>query len=481
MVIPFGPYEPDKSDVNAKVSGDVQNVIPILGSYGPVKSLVTLLDVFPQDLLGQFTAHDVDGTPYRFAGGPSGLFLADADNWNDVTRTGSGYNATVEAPWCFTQRGRQVFATNKNDDMQVFNLGSSTEFEDNPGDPPRAGIVRNIGNFLVLMDLTSDPERIHWSGLNNTEQWTPGLESSDYQDFPGGGPVLGCSETTNPIILQKRDIHQATFIPGSDVVFSFQKIFERRGAKSARSIASRGDRIVYVDEGEVNLITTGGGLANIGREKVDRTIFGTMSAPDIENIQVVIDPFNDRAYFAADFNGVGHYDRVFVYDFGLQRWSVIVVDILALMPIATLGMSIDDQETSIDDMEESWDDKKFQGGAPLLAVFDLTKRLCTFSGPNMPAVLTTARQGDLASGVTFVDSTMGVIETSEYTIAVGSSMKLSEPIIWGEETAPDEDTGRCDYRVEAKFNKFRMTTALGADWSHAQGIDVASMPAGSLL
>src|SRR5262249_46166167 len=63
-------------------------------------------------------------------------------------------------------------------------------FADLGGSPPPARYVAVVNRFVVLSGMgTATPYRIQWSGLNAVTTWTPGVNSSDFQDLPHPGRV----------------------------------------------------------------------------------------------------------------------------------------------------------------------------------------------------------------------------------------------------------------------------------------------------
>lgn len=483
MLVSFAEYRPDIADLNSAYTSDLLNVLPADGAYIPAPGLAPLTGALDDIPLGGFRARQLDGTVTIFAGTAEKLWQLDNTSldWSDVSQAATSYHATDVAPWCFNQFGNYVIAVNENDDPQVLELGVDSAFRDLGGDPPRAGVVRIWGDFVVLMRLTSNPDRAQWSGLNDAEFWTPGQNNSDYQTFPDGGTVQGSNEQTNPIIFQERAIRLGTFVPGSAEIFTFQKIHDLRGAKSANSIAYRGSYAFYADEGGFFQIGTDGSLGNIGFEKVDKTIFGAMTASDIGQIFGVVDPFFSRVYWAVDLAGAGIYDTVIVYDWNLSRWSKIAVQVRFLVPLSTTGYtleSLDDVSSSLDALPFSLDSKVWQGGAPILGAFSPDNKLGSFSGLPLEATITTQETGDTAGSVLRIASTYPIVDTDQVRVSYGVRMRRSDAVTWMPEQAPSSNTGIVRKRARARFARMKMRLLPGIRWTRAQGIDVAADQAG---
>lgn len=482
-VVPFSAWTPDLADLNGQGIGDILNVLCSANSYLPFPDFAALSSPLSAEPLGYIRARSLSGQVTIFAGTATKLWKLNNTTlvWDDVSKPATVYSANVDNRWCFEQFGEYVVAVDINDDPQYFELGVSTTFTDLPGSPPRASFVRAWGDFLALLQLATNPNRAHWSALNDITGWTPGTNNSDYQDFPEGGVVQGSSRATNPIIILERAIYLATFVPGSSIIFSFIKIHDGRGAKSPYSIASRGENTFFADEGSFFQIGADGSIADIGVEKVSRTIFGQMAASDVAAIIGAIDPFYSRIYWTMDLTGAGIYGAVLVYDWVQGRWSIASQVNTGIFPAATAGYTLeglDAVSADIDLLPYSLDSKVWQGGAPVLAAFDATFHLGFFNGPNKQATLTTQEQGDLTGGITLISSMYPAVDSNNCTMAIGSRFKRGDTITWTAEISPTADTGRYDQLNAARFQSVRVTIPAAEIWQHAQGVDINAKAAG---
>ncbi len=293
--------------------------------------------------------------------------------------------------------------------------------------------------------------------------------------------MQGSTEATNPLIFQERAIRRGTFVPGSIEIFTFQKIHDLRGAKSAMSVCSRGAYAFYADEGGFFQIGPDGSLLTIGFEKVDKTVFGRLDVASISRIMGAVDPFFSRVYFSVDSTGTNKYDTTYVYDWNLQRWSLVMSPISMIFPAATVGYTLDGLDaisSSLDDLPFSLDSKVWQGGAPVMAVFDMNRQLSFFSGQNMEATVTTQETGDVAGGVVRTTSTYPVVDTDEVYVSIGLRLRRSDEVTWLTEQYPSFNTGRVRKTGRGRFMRYRMRIPAGAVWNYAQAIDIATQPAG---
>lgn len=485
MFAPIAEYRPDVADLNTAYTDDIRNVLVADGSYIPAPDFAALTAALDERPLGGISVRQLDGGVAFFAGSATKLWKLDNTtlDWEDVSQAATTYSASTESPWSFGVFGNFVIAVSQNDDPQVFEIGVDTEFRDLGGSPPRAGIVKVWGDFVALMRLTGNPNRVQWSGLNDCEFWTPGTNNSDYQDFPDGGTVQGSTEATNPIIFLESAIQRGTFVPGSVEIFTFQKIHDKRGAKSPYSIATRGAFAFYADEGGFFQISPDGSIAPIGFEKVDRTVFRRLNVSSISRIYGAVDPFYSRVYWAMDYTGEGIYNEMLVYDWQLSKWAPIDISALAILPMVTTGYTLEGLDaisTNLDSLPFSLDSKAWQGGAPLLAGFSADYTLGAFSGANLEATVTTPEVGETSGQVMRTTSTYPVVDSDSVFVTIGARMRRhqAEPIVWLEEGAPSYNTGRVRKISRARFHRFKIRVPAGEVWGHIKGIDIETASAG---
>jgi hypothetical protein len=399
----------------------------------------------------------------------------------------ANYASTVDERWVFEQFGNYVVAVNINDNPQVFQIGVSTNFADLAGSPPRARYVKAWGDFLALMNLSGNENRVHWSALNDITGWTPGTNNSDYQDFPDGGVVQGSSSATNPFVILKRAIYAGTFVPGSIEIFTFAKIHHNRGAAAPYAIASRGSFTIFPDSGGLFQLNSDGSILPIGFEKIDRTVFSRISGPDLASLFAEIDPFFNRYYLAVRYTAPeDSFDKIIIYDWGIGEFTQIDMEQDVLFPLAsgTLGYTLEGLDAisaSLDALPFSLDSKVWQGGAPVMGALDADHRLGFYSGPNAEAIVTTQEAGADNGTVTRLHEIVPVVDTQSALVSIGARMRRSidDPVIWAPYRAQSTNTGIVRGRSRARYHTFKLKIPEDVVWTHAQAVTLNSQPAGS--
>lgn len=482
VFIPIAPYCPDDAVLNPECSENISNVLLGPDAYLPMPSLEPISQAMQGEIRGSFAMRDAEGKVFIFLATANKLYIMDniQNDWRDISREGAAYAASKIAPWDFALFGNYIIAVNANDKPQIYEIGQSIKFRDMAGSPPRAGLVKIWGDFVCLMQLPDHPSRVHWSGLNDAEFWKPGERNCDYQDFPQGGRVQNSSEDSCPLIFLESAIYYGQFIPGSDIIFSFRKIQEKQGLKFYRAMAGRGQMLFYVDEGGFFQISNDGISRPIGYGKTNSKISGHFGA-EAANIAAAIDPYHSRVYWAIDYNNSGVFSEILVYDWLLCAWSRIELELKALLPIYSVGYSLEGLDkvcANIDSLPYSLDDPKWRGGRPILGALDAQGRLCSFSGPAMAAVVE-SQEFSLRSGlVQNLDYVRPVIDGDDFTLSVGTRAKPTAAVSWRRAQKPSKLTGRVHVLVRARYVRMKLHMPAGATWSHIRGFESQLEPLG---
>lgn len=319
-------YQPDLSDLDQGFTSSLANVLPRGDGWGPVASPEMLFQALPAACRGIFYARRTNGAVAVFAGTETKLYLLDNTTfaWDDVSQGAGTYAAlAADAQWQFAQFGNFVIAVHGGEDPQVYDLSSSSAFADLSGTPPNAGGVAVVGRFLVLYDLTDNPYRVQWSGLNDVTNWTSGTGLSDYQDFPDGGPVRRVVGGEFGFVLHDLAIRRMVWVPGAEVVFEFSRISEDRGILANYSAVTASDRTFFLSSQGFVELGADGSLRPIGKERVDRTLLAEIDDAALHLVLAAADPDSSRVYWSyrTQATTTSTYDHLIAYDYVLDRWS----------------------------------------------------------------------------------------------------------------------------------------------------------------
>ena len=330
-VLPFSEYRPDVSDYNGQTSRNIINALPRGDGYGPQPNLGVITQSLPAPCRGAFLSRNADGSVNIFAGTSTNLYQLNNGSgiWTLVSR-GGGYNPlSATANWQFAQFNNYVFATQQNDVLQIWDTTSSTAFANQAGSAPQAAYITVVNSFLVLCGIAANNVyRIQWSGLNDVSSsasFTPGVNSSDFQDLGDGGLVRGASGGEYGVIFQDQCIRRLLYAPGTAYIFQIERIATEDGLYAPYSLIRAGNNVFWLSPSGFKVLPPGGVPTPIGRERVDRAFFADV---DFTNPQLIIgscDPADTHVRWA--YKSIGNSaltcDKQMGYDWALDKWFLI--------------------------------------------------------------------------------------------------------------------------------------------------------------
>src|SRR5688572_12027694 len=130
--LPFADWRPDVSDLNAQYTGSATNVLPRGDGFGPFPGHVAFTSALAATCRGYFFARNED-VLVVFAATETKIYQLDNTTltWTDVSQGGGAYAAlSANENWQFAQFNNFVIAVQGNEDPQVFDLSTDTEFSD---------------------------------------------------------------------------------------------------------------------------------------------------------------------------------------------------------------------------------------------------------------------------------------------------------------------------------------------------------------
>lgn len=483
--IAFGPFEPDVASIGTSKTSYVKNVFPRADGYGPVQSLAAFTDPLTSRCMGVFGGVDENGGSVVFAGTLTGLYRFDATSkgWENVSKLG-GYSLDKGDMWSFVQFGSRVVAVTGSHAPQVYDLASSTQFSDLGGSPPRARGAAIVGDFLVLYGLTDTPRRIHWSGLNDVEWWTPGSHNCDWQDFPDGGAVRSMAGGEFGIVFQDTAIRRMVFAPGSDIIFQFQRISEDRGILMPYSTAKAHSVTFFLSQDGFYKTDLSGQLAPIGANRVDHTLL--MDADMLEAIDMVAcaDPSSKRVVWAYRSNankGTDYLDKLLIYDWALDRWSQAEMQVQILAPIVPPAPTVESLDAlgGIDSLVASFD-SYVSTPAPSFAAVASDRSIGFFTGDTLEATIDTP-EGSIGDGVrTFVQSVTPIGDSLKAYVAIESRERIQDARRFDRETEVSRRSGASPQRSSGRYQTARVRFPAKSDWTFARGVEVEATQDGKL-
>lgn len=483
--VAWGEWRPDLATLDTQYANDVENVFPGSNSYLPIPGLTPFTEAIvpppplTEPVVGLFSARTTAGAWQIYAGTTTKLWRWNLAGWVDVSRTtGGAYHVSGGELWSFCQFGRFVIAVNINDPPQVLDAdaGTSAVFAALGGSPPTAHNVRTIGDFVILGGLASNSRKIQWSSINDVTGWTIGLNLSDEQEFPDGGPVMGLAGDKIGYVCQDRAVRVMQFLPGdTTIIFSFSKVVFDRGSISEFGFTSIGDTLYMLCEDGFYALS-GPQLIPIGHEKVNDWFLANSDVGRRNLVQAVtvIKPYIIWAYHASSGSPARYYDREILFNWSNQRWSRAAINAQMWSTVATTGLDLDTTgpepgDDLLDSTARGLDSFAYIGGRPLVAAIDPNGFLSTLAGPNLQATLESGEHHMVPGGRAMVGDVYPLADGADGVIYDGARERLQDTVTWSQ-AFPLEITGSAAVYVSARLHRFRHIIPAGASWTHAQGV-----------
>lgn len=484
LIIPFGEWLPDQPSFANTGATVAKNVIPDFRSYLPFPSASVFSTSLGARCQGDFVARDAAGNYYNYAGDASALYALVGQSWSNISA--ASYTLAVDDMWEFTQFGQLVIAVNGYGNVPQAMSAGGTVFASLGGFPPRAKHIATVRDFVVLGNLSGDPQGVRWCAINNAASWTADAATlADSQSLPGdGGHVQRVIGGEYGTVFQERAIYRMTFV-GSPLVFQFDKVHTNIGAYCPHSVVAYRNQIFFLSEDGFQLYD-GSDITPIGAGKVDRTFFDEHDMNFHYRVSAAIDPVRKLvawAYPAAG-NNNGNPNRILIYHWPSRRWSRvedIEVECISRSNTGAFTLdSLDNYSTNLDAILLTLDSTQWIGGNYLLSGFNSSHRLIHFDGSAMAATVETGEQQFNRNGLSYVTEIRPVGEglSASFQAAVGSRLNLTQSISYSSALSP-VSAGFVQVRNTNRFHRFRLTTSSATDFTHLAGVDVTVVADGS--
>ena len=493
--IQFGQLQADLPAYQNTGSIKINNVIPLAVGYKSFPRFVALSGTgLSNTPVGLFTSFSASGTT-NYAGDTTKLYQMDSSLvFQDKSKAGGYSNSTTEGSrdfWAFTQFGSNIIATNHADNIQKFEEGVDSAFSDLVS--LKAKYLAVVRDFVVAGYTTESStvynQRVKWSGLNNSAQWTPSQTTqSGYQDIVGthGNVQAIVGGESYGVIFMERAIYRMDYV-GTPLIFQFDKIADNIGAFAPKSVASFGSDIFFLAQDGFYKLSGGDTLTPIGNGKVDNYFYSDLSS-DIDGVSSAIDPNNSIAvwsYRGAGAEGTSDINnKLLIYNYSVDKWATgsgLDVQFISsgsqeafdtLEKLDVLG--------DLDSLPKTLDSYYYSSGVYGLAGFNSEKKFGKFLGGSLPATIdTTEFQGakDSRSAITNVRPIVDAKTSSAITVEVTPITRSSqtETITIGSPVSI-QSSGDCPMRSSSRYHRLRVKTT--GNFLTMSGIDVTAKPTG---
>lgn len=480
MLIPFGPYAPDKpARLNDGVLRTASGVYPMPEGYRPIGQWAQVISALPSAPKGGASFTSPYGVSSIIAGTQGALYHGTTAGFVEI---GSNYSVPESGRWRFAQFGGLAIATNGSDPMQKIDLSDFT-VEALAGSPPKAEMLAVVKDFLVAGVVDGQINTIRWSAINNAEGWTVGLDQSDIQVFPDGGRVNGLVSGEIGLVLQRNAIRRIAYV-GGNLIFTIDNTHPGVGCVSVHTLAQWG-RMAWFWSDLGPMEWDGADVSLIGDELVTRYIQSRYGKDAWPSVSTAVDPVNGVVMWAVPASG-STAAQLIGFHWRLRRWFTAPYDSPIIFGGVTRDITMDDQDPATgaadDDMDGSGlitlDDSSFRGGDPRLYAFNGSYALGAFTGTPMAATL---ELGDLEL-VKGARSNIRMCRV-ETDATSGVTLTLSHKERLGDAATDDSYTsitasGDMPVRTSGRYVRPKVQIAAGTDWSFIQAIDLTAQKAG---
>ena len=477
----------------------VKGLLPIGSGYESFSQPTTFSESLGGRCQGAKSFRDADGTVFTFAGYSTKLKKLSGTSWADVS--GATYTTGSDERWSFTQFGRNIIATNYNDVMQNYLMGTSSVFAALAGTPPKARYITTLREFVVVGNTTDGvygavPHRVQWSAQGNSTDWVPDAATqSDFQDLDAtDGFIKQVVGGEYGVIFQERAITRMTYV-GSPLVFQFDKVETDRGTQAPGSVVKVGNLIYYIGTDLKFYVFDGTRSTPIGANKVDQTFADSIDKNYLHRIKGIRDPEKPLIYFFCPANGSysGSPYVIWVYNYSTNRFSYIDFSIVSLgidepFLLYSAGYTLDGLDaisTDLDSLPYSLDSELWTGGKPSIAGFLYSDNyLQVFDGTPLLSQICTGLM-ELNDGQrTNIQSFRPVCNTkqSQVTITINqiaairsSNLLTDSTVTGGTLTLNAEGFYRC--RTNARYHQIFTQITSSSDSYHTTGIELLHAPA----
>jgi hypothetical protein len=471
MRVLFGRLQSDQPDLLNGDLEEAENCIPYVQSYGPFPQPVAYSAAAPTTVRGAYSTKDLSGTTFTVVATEGKLYKESSTALNDISRTASYTTANDGPAWEFETFGNTVIAANGSDAMQVYTIGTSTQFlnQSASASAPTARHIAVVRDFLFTGHQPNLENRVQWSRINNPLRFGVSQRfQSDFQDLPGTDQII--KRVTGgdfAAILTNTSVWRATYV-GSPIVFRFDEVARNVGCFASGS-AARFQNLTFFLADSGMYAFDGQSCQPIGVEQVDDKILDEINEAFLYRVTATIDPVNKIYLMAypstASTDGIC--DRIAIYSWAKQRWAFASEDIEILFNHMTSGYTLEglDALGTLETLAFSLDSSAWQGGLSALSCIDRDHKIARFTGSAKTARFVTGEAELVTDARAFVRSLRPLVQGNSSTVVntqVGGRDRLIDTVSWTNASTMNA-TGTCPARSNARYHRLRMEVSGGFD------------------
>ena len=486
MQVPFAEWLPDLPDHANPGSTQAKNVYRAVNSYRPWRDIVNAsANALDARCQGASAFKSDSGTVSVFAGDNTKLYKFISNAFVDASGS-TTFACPVDSYWDFIKFGEAVIAFNGTDTTQAWDLDSSTDFANLAGSPPIFKHAAVIGNFIVTGNQPTAQNKVAWASVNSSTAWVPGVNQSDTETLPEGGAITGMTGGQYGLIFQENRITRMDY-RGGNVIFSFRRIEDNRGAVQGKSVVKVGNLVYFLSE-DGFYVTDGNTSTPIGNGKVDRFFFNDLKVALRERVRASVDHENKLVCWsypsATGTNSGIQNDKVIIYHYESNRWSLIEIDHEIIFDYISPGYTLEELDdypsssaNNIDAIDISLDSAFWLGGLRSFGVFGTTHFLGAFQGNTLKAEIGTGETEIFPMNRSLVTHVRPIVDTDSATGSLTFRNRVADTNFTTVENTM-HSTGTIPFHKSARYFKFNLQVPASTTWNDAQGIDIEAIKEG---
>lgn len=460
-------------------------MIPAANGYRSMPSFVEYSNAASNTILNIFAAKQNDGSVRLFAGDSGKLYLFNAvtSDLDDISKAGTpAYDLASAERWKFVQFGDDVIASGGiGEELQKFTLGTDSAFSDLSGTPPKGDFLAVVRDFVWVANVDTGsgrvPYKAYWSGFNDPTSWTAGVDQSDFQDIPDAGAITGMVGGEYCTILMERAIVRATYT-GPPLIWQFDKVETARGCQVPGSVCNVGHTVFYLSD-DGFYVFDGSKSQPIGAEKINSFFLNDFNVAFKDKMTSTVDPQEQIAVWSYVSNSAIDEtpDRLLIYNYALNRWSLANVKSDLVAPFFTAGYTLenlDNINSSLDALPASLDSPLYKGGQYLFGGA-LGTKISAFTGDPMAATIVTGETGLATGNHNIVTRVYPYHEGGSVEVSIGLRGTHTDLVSYTA-AGTTNAAGFVPFRAQDRYHRAKMY--ISGNWTFAQGMDIDARKVG---
>jgi len=321
------------------------------------------------------------------------------------------------------------------------------------------------------------PYKAYWSGFNDPTSWTAGVDQSDFQDIPDAGAITGMVGGEYCTILMERAIVRATYT-GPPLIWQFDKVETARGCQVPGSVCNVGHTVFYLSD-DGFYVFDGSKSQPIGAEKINSFFLNDFNVAFKDKMTSTVDPQEQIAVWSYVSNGAIDEtpDRLLIYNYALNRWSLANVKSDLVAPFFTAGYTLenlDNISASLDALPASLDSPLYKGGQYLFGGA-LGTKISAFTGDPMAATIVTGETGLATGNHNIVTRIYPYHEGGSVEVSVGLRGTHTDLVSYTA-AGTTNAAGFVPFRAQDRYHRAKMY--ISGNWTYAQGMDIDARKVG---